>query len=351
MKTCWEILGIEKTDDKFEIKRAYAKLAHTISPEDDPDGFRLLHAAYQKALMYADHMEEQEAFNLGVKDDDRTFGTRAQKDTQSEDGYDFSCVVEEEFSDDVELILASISNFRTNQGIDTDANVRRWNYSTLTLFTNALLQMYEALYAATDDTSIWHAFFDEPLIRHMLYDHKFRILLKSHFPDETDVGKTVTEYCKRQENETKVIEEAGHEKLSAIEKNNRRKTVWLALSIGSFAAWFIGLFILVSDFINAGIICGIGLLLLEFLTFSFGNYRLAVHWSFEKAVTNEGIGALFVRNLVAVAINFFYVFAVTLLLVQRETLDIGNISLRAAFALTGITGAIAMCIQYKKLRK
>ena len=188
-------MGIEKTDDKFEIKRAYAKLAHTISPEDDPDGFRLLHAAYQKALMYADHMEEQEAFNLGVKDGDRTFGTRAQKDTQSEDGYDFSCIVEEEFSDDVELILASITNFRTNQGIDTDANVRRWNYSTLTLFTNALLQMYEALYAATDDTSIWHAFFDEPLIRHMLDDHDIRDLLRSRFPEDSEAGKIILGHC------------------------------------------------------------------------------------------------------------------------------------------------------------
>ena len=195
MKTCWEILGIEKTDDKFEIKRTYAKLANKISYEDDPDGFRLLHAAYQKALMYAEHMEEQEAFNLGVKYDDRTFGTRAQKGNQSEDGSDFSCVVEEEFSDDVELILASITNFRTNQGIDTDANVRRWNYSTLTLFTNALLQMYEALYAATDDTSIWHAFFEEPLIRHMLDDHDIRDLLRSRFPEDSEAGKIILGHC------------------------------------------------------------------------------------------------------------------------------------------------------------
>ena len=40
MQSCWEILGIERTNDKLEIRKAYTKLAHTISPEEDPEGFQ-----------------------------------------------------------------------------------------------------------------------------------------------------------------------------------------------------------------------------------------------------------------------------------------------------------------------
>ena len=52
-ESCWEILGIEITKDKLAIKKAYAKLAHQISPEDDPDGFRRIHTAYKQAIAYA----------------------------------------------------------------------------------------------------------------------------------------------------------------------------------------------------------------------------------------------------------------------------------------------------------
>lgn len=53
---CWRILGIEKTDDKRAIKKAYAMRARDVHPEEHPDEFRKLHEAYEYALQYADNV-------------------------------------------------------------------------------------------------------------------------------------------------------------------------------------------------------------------------------------------------------------------------------------------------------
>lgn len=46
----WEILGIEPTSDKKEIKRAYARLLKQYHPEDNPEEFKQIQAAYQQCL-------------------------------------------------------------------------------------------------------------------------------------------------------------------------------------------------------------------------------------------------------------------------------------------------------------
>lgn len=46
----WEILGIEPTSDKKEIKRAYAKLLKQYHPEENPEEFKQIQAAYQQCL-------------------------------------------------------------------------------------------------------------------------------------------------------------------------------------------------------------------------------------------------------------------------------------------------------------
>lgn len=46
----WEILGIEPTSDKKTIKRAYAKLLKQYHPEENPEEFKQIQAAYQQCL-------------------------------------------------------------------------------------------------------------------------------------------------------------------------------------------------------------------------------------------------------------------------------------------------------------
>lgn len=46
----WEILKIAPTNDKKEIKRAYAKQSAIYHPEDNPEEFKQIQAAYQQAM-------------------------------------------------------------------------------------------------------------------------------------------------------------------------------------------------------------------------------------------------------------------------------------------------------------
>ncbi len=50
----WEILGIEPTKSKKEIKRAYASMIKDCHPEEKPEEFEALSKAYRAALAYAE---------------------------------------------------------------------------------------------------------------------------------------------------------------------------------------------------------------------------------------------------------------------------------------------------------
>ena len=55
----WEILGIQPTDNIHDIKRAYTKLIRIYNPEDDPDGFMRLRAAYEQACQAAPFIQQK----------------------------------------------------------------------------------------------------------------------------------------------------------------------------------------------------------------------------------------------------------------------------------------------------
>lgn len=58
--TCWDILGIAPGVNKKLIKQTYAKLLKQTRPDDDPEGFKRLHEAYQQALKWSDIWAEEE---------------------------------------------------------------------------------------------------------------------------------------------------------------------------------------------------------------------------------------------------------------------------------------------------
>ena len=53
----WEILGIEPTYSRQEIRRAYAEKSRQNHPEEDPEAFAELNRAYQAAMRYAQGQE------------------------------------------------------------------------------------------------------------------------------------------------------------------------------------------------------------------------------------------------------------------------------------------------------
>lgn len=70
---CWEVLGIEPTSDKKEIKKAYARLLKQYHPEENPEEFKQIQAAYQQCL-HPDQKVESVSYeqNVDIKQDIKT---------------------------------------------------------------------------------------------------------------------------------------------------------------------------------------------------------------------------------------------------------------------------------------
>ena len=66
-KTPWQVLGLSgPTSDKKAIKRAYAQQVKLYHPEDHPEEFQALQAAYQEALKRANEIAAQESRGTGA---------------------------------------------------------------------------------------------------------------------------------------------------------------------------------------------------------------------------------------------------------------------------------------------
>ena len=66
-KTPWQVLGLAgPTSDKKAIKRAYAQQVKLYHPEDHPEEFQALQAAYQEALKRATEIASQESKGVGA---------------------------------------------------------------------------------------------------------------------------------------------------------------------------------------------------------------------------------------------------------------------------------------------
>lgn len=78
----WEILGIDPTSDKKEIKKAYAKLLKQYHPEENPEKFKQIQAAYQQCL-HSDQEIESVSYeqNIESKQDIKTQPISIKEDT------------------------------------------------------------------------------------------------------------------------------------------------------------------------------------------------------------------------------------------------------------------------------
>ena len=87
-KTPWQVLGLAgPTSDKKAIKRAYAQQVKLYHPEDHPEEFQALQAAYQEALKRATDLAAQESGEAGA---DFSGGRDPRPASQSSDAGDQS---------------------------------------------------------------------------------------------------------------------------------------------------------------------------------------------------------------------------------------------------------------------
>ena len=63
----WEVLGIDPTSDKKDIKKAYARLLKQYHPEENPEEFKQIQAAYQQCL-HPDQEIESASFEQNKQD-------------------------------------------------------------------------------------------------------------------------------------------------------------------------------------------------------------------------------------------------------------------------------------------
>lgn len=78
----WEILGVKPTSDKKEIKKAYARLLKQYHPEENPEKFKQIQAAYQQYL-HSDQEIESVSYeqNIESKQDIKTQPISIKEDT------------------------------------------------------------------------------------------------------------------------------------------------------------------------------------------------------------------------------------------------------------------------------
>lgn len=67
---CFEILGIEPTNNIRIIKKAYSLLLKRYHPEEYPEEFKKIHQAYEEALLYARNVQDNDIEELYIQDKD-----------------------------------------------------------------------------------------------------------------------------------------------------------------------------------------------------------------------------------------------------------------------------------------
>lgn len=185
----WSALGIEPTDDKQAIKRAYAKLAHQINPEDEPEKFRELHEAYKDALFYAENraaiLNNEPVIIERIPDiepvvlEEAPFVENVQTRTlkkEDKDDFDFSLLDTETIKNETteDIIIDEIVSFRESNRLTSRAEIREIPHQQAIHLSESMFYMYYDLADTAEDLGVWDSFMDEPLIQYSLNFSSFR---------------------------------------------------------------------------------------------------------------------------------------------------------------------------------
>ena len=74
----WKILGIPHGSDRDAIRRAYATKLRVTHPEDDPEGFKRLRAAYESALRHLEYQSWHEIEDAAAEEQDEDVDATAE---------------------------------------------------------------------------------------------------------------------------------------------------------------------------------------------------------------------------------------------------------------------------------
>lgn len=99
---CWEILKINPTKDKRNIKIAYANEVKKCHPEDDKEGYAILRQAYKEALNYCSKNTDEEIIYYNYNNN---------LQTENENYYDFSGIDKIKENEDIIYKILNIINF------------------------------------------------------------------------------------------------------------------------------------------------------------------------------------------------------------------------------------------------
>ncbi|MBO4928456.1 MAG: J domain-containing protein [Clostridiales bacterium] len=394
-ESCWKILGIEKTKDKLVIKKAFAKLAHTISPEDDPDGYRRIHDAYKQAISYASGQSGAAFFRAARPDykiptkNGTDFGIKiqdAKKDPLIQSGFaekpeeeklkekaekkpeeetpneekpdfDFSSVIpeEKEFSDEVEYDLERIVHFKEQNGIDTKENVQRWHEETRKQHATELFELYKSLYENSGDVGVWDVFFEEPLVDNLMIDGEYRKQLRLAYEEDTEAGECIHEHCDRVEKsiEKKLNMGAKDLQLRIKESRDRAAVKWLLSTLSTaISTYVIILFSVMLARVDRAIFPGLLLIGSEGVVYCFMRFYDVL--SLERPsdsflnIFDAGVHPLTFCSFLLVLMNLgYWVFSIVRI---REYTGTNIIFMVAGGILGGVAAAI-MIIYNKRLRK
>ena len=230
----WEVLGIEPTNDKTAIKRAYTKLAHETNPEDDPEGYARLHEAYRSALDYA-------SGNIIV------IGNIENSGTTGKSTFDFSSVKDpnDPYILEIPEIQDAIATYKTENNIVSFAAIFDREQKELLDISAALFKLYSALAVKTDDPGVWNDFFNEPILSYVIYDENFRGFMTDSFPDGDRNKSAITEHIgiyKQDVADRRLAEEKKKARARLIKKT---ANIWMYLAAGIGTA---GVILFFSDY-------------------------------------------------------------------------------------------------------